>query len=178
MAIQKKPAAAAAPTAAGAAAPAAGGGGKIALIVGVLMSVAGVGAGGWFYMQSQKAEAKVAAPEKKKPPVFLPLDQFTVNLTSTGPDHFLQIGLTLEVSGPEIAEQLKLVMPVVRSRLLLLLASKTADDISKTAGKQKLMEEILAEARAPMPAGNAPVVEGVKPTKGIEQVHFSSFVIQ
>ena len=181
----RKPAPASAPAAAAAAAASAAAAaaaapapkkkarGKIAVLTGAVLAVAGAGAGGWFYMHNQNAEAKVAAPEKKKAPVFLPLDPFTVNLTTVTTDHFLQIGITLEVTGTDIGEQLKQVLPVVRSRILLLLASKTADELAKTAGKQKLMEEILAEARAPMPAG-----ANATPTRGVENVHFSSFVIQ
>jgi flagellar FliL protein len=61
-------------------------------------------------------------------------------------------------------------MPVIRSRMLLLLAAKTAEELATTAGKQKLMAELLAEARAPL--------AGDSPTRGVENVHFSAFVIQ
>ena len=62
-------------------------------------------------------------------------------------------------------------MPVVRSRLLLLLSSKTAEDLGNLAGKHKLMSEILTEARAPLATSQLP-------GKGVDHVHFSSFVIQ
>jgi flagellar FliL protein len=133
---------------------------------------AGAGGGGWFYMQHKNAEAKTAhAPEKKKAPTFLPIEQFTVNISGGGGDHFLQIAFSLELADPKISDELKSQMPVVRSRLLLLLTSKTTEDLSNLAGKQKLMNEILAEARLPL-------AESELPGKGVENVHFSSFVIQ
>ena len=141
------------------------------MLAGLALIILGSAGGGWFYMQNQNAEAKVAEPEKRKAPVFLPLEQFTVNLTTVTTDRYLQVGITLEVSGGDIADQLKQQMPVVRSRILLLLAAKTAEELASTAGKQKLIAEILAESRAPMPAG-------ATPSKGIENVHFSAFVIQ
>jgi flagellar FliL protein len=103
--------------------------------------------------------------------VFVPIDNFTVNLTTVSIDRYLQIGITLEMASGSVAEELKRQMPVIRSRMLLLLAAKTAEDLASTAGKQKLMAELLAEARAPLPAGDSP-------TRGVENVHFSAFVIQ
>lgn len=162
---------AAAAPAAEAAAPAAKGRGKLIPIVAGLVIACG-GGGGWFYMQHKNAEAKTAhVPEKKKVPAFLPIDQFTVNISGGGGDRFLQVAFSLELAEPRIADELKQQMPVVRSRLLLLLSSKTAEDLGNLAGKQKLMGEILAEARAPL-------AESEIPGKGVDHVHFSSFVIQ
>ncbi|MBS0335415.1 MAG: flagellar basal body-associated protein FliL [Proteobacteria bacterium] len=139
--------------------------------IALALLVAG-GGGGWFYMQHKNAEAKTApAPEKKKVPAFLAIDQFTVNLAGGGGDRFLQVAFALEVADPKVAEELKAQMPVVRGRLLLLLSSKTAEELVSVAGKQKLMGEILAEARAPLSGSELP-------GKGVDNVHFSSFVIQ
>lgn len=162
---------AAAAPAAEAAAPAAKGRGKLVPILAGVVIACG-GGGGWFYMQHKNAEAKTAhVPEKKKVPAFLPIDQFTVNISGGGGDRFLQVAFSLELADPKIADELKQQMPVVRSRLLLLLSSKTAEDLGNLAGKQKLMGEILAEARAPL-------ADSEIPGKGVDHVHFSSFVIQ
>ncbi|MEI6724164.1 MAG: flagellar basal body-associated protein FliL [Betaproteobacteria bacterium] len=162
---------AAAAPAAEAAAPAAKGRGKLVPLVAGLVIACG-GGGGWFYMQHKNAEAKTAhVPEKKKVPSFLPIDQFTVNITGGGGDRFLQVAFSLELADPKVSDELKQQMPVVRSRLLLLLSSKTAEDLGNLAGKQKLMGEILAEARTPL-------ADSEMPGKGVNHVHFSSFVIQ
>lgn len=146
--------------------------GKLVPIIAAVVIAGGAGGGGWFYMQHRNAEAKTAhTPEKKKAPAFLPIDQFTVNISGGGGDRFLQIAFALEVADPKIAEELKRQMPVVRSRLLLLLTSKTAEDLGNLAGKQKLMAEILAEARTPL-------TQSELPGRGVQSVHFSSFVIQ
>jgi flagellar FliL protein len=141
------------------------------LLIGLLVLTAAAG-GGWAWMQREAPQASAPAAAKKAPaPVFLALDPFTVNLTTVTIERFLQIGITLELASDEAAEQVKRQMPVVRSRILLLLAAKTAEELATPEGKRKLMADILAEARAPLPAGAAP-------TKGIEQVHFSAFVVQ
>ena len=167
----RKPAPAAAPAAAANDAPAKPARkGKKGLML-VLVAILAAGGGAWHYLKRPPAEAKAAAPAPKPATVFLPIDTFTVNLSSSAIDRYLQLGLTLEVANNAVSEELKTRMPVIRSRMLLLLAAKTPEDLASTAGKQKLMGELLAEARAPLPAGESP-------TKGVEQVHFSAFVIQ
>ena len=145
--------------------------GKLIPIVAGLVIACG-GGGGWFYIKHRNAEAKTApVPEKKKVPAFQPIDQFTVNISGGGGDRFLQVAFSLELADPKVSDELKQQMPVVRSRLLLLLSSKTAEDLGNLAGKQKLMSEILTEARAPLATSQLP-------GKGVDHVHFSSFVIQ
>jgi len=142
-------------------------------VLAVLFVLCAGGAGGWHYLRLRDAQAAPApkVAEHKAEPVFLALDPFTVNLTTVSIDHFLQVGLTLEITGADAGERVKRYMPVVRSRILLLLASKTAEELATPAGKRKLIEDILVEARAPLPDTGTP-------SKGVENAHFSSFVIQ
>lgn len=141
------------------------------LLLVLLVLAGGGGAAAWMHFDAPEANAAAApAPAPKKKTVFYAVEPFTVNLTSPTIDRFLQIGFTLEFAGDEAAEELKRQMPVVRSRLLLLLAAKTPEELATTAGKQKLMEEILAEARAPL--------GGDTPSRGLERVHFSALIIQ
>lgn len=147
--------------------PAKGKSKKLILIAAIVLLAAGGGGAGWYFTQKPKAEEAAEAPVKKAPPVFVNLETFTVNLADH--DRFLQVGIIYEVAGNEIAEAMKTQMPVIRSRILLLLSSKTVEALSSVDGKQKLAEELLTEARAPL----AP-----KGDEAIGQVHFSAFVIQ
>src|SRR5687768_2927027 len=54
------------------------------------------GGGAWWYM-SRDAGPSSPKAEPAKPPVFAPLDAFTVNLASEDGSQFLQVGLTLRV---------------------------------------------------------------------------------
>ena len=76
----------------------------------------------------------------------------------------------MQVKKPEEAEALKGQMPAIRNRLLLLLTSKQANQISTMEGKQELSKEILTEV-------NKPFSEHGKPQK-VTGVFFTSFVIQ
>ncbi len=101
---------------------------------------------------------------------FVPFETFTVNLLPDPDDKFLQLDLTVEVKGAELAEKVKVQMPALRNRVLLLLTSKKASDISTPEGKTQLSEELLAELKKPLSKGG-------KPLK-VTQVLFTSFVIQ
>lgn len=145
---------------------------KLIIIIAAVLLLAGGGGGAWF-MMNKKADHKKEEVKKEEPakaPVFLPLETFTVNLQADPDERFLQTDITLQMATPEAAESLKLQMPAVRSRLLMLLTSKAATDISTAEGKQELTEEIIAEVKKPLtPEGKPQEVLGV---------FFTSFVIQ
>lgn len=112
-----------------------------------------------------------SSKQEAKPPVFLPMEQFTVNLQPEGAnDQFLQIALTLQVADENQVELIKQYMPQVRSRLLMLLSSKKPSEISSADGKKKLAEEIMAQVKQPFNAQSSP--------QSVSNVFFTSFVIQ
>lgn len=145
---------------------------KRIVVMGLLLLVLGIGGGGtWYFLGSSDAPVPAAKQEPPKPPVFLPMDQFTVNLQSeSGNDQFLQVSFTLQLADQEQVDLIKTYMPLVRSRLLLLLSSKKASEISGVEGKKKLSDEIIAQVKQPfLPQGAPQAVTGV---------FFTSFVIQ
>jgi flagellar FliL protein len=139
----------------------------------LLLLLAGGGAAAWYVMTDGAmpgAAAKKPAPQPVKPPVFLPMETFTVNLQSEGIEQFLQVGFTLELPNQEQVDLLKLYMPHVRSRLLLLLSSKKAAEILSVEGKKKLSDEIIVLLKQPFtPQG---------PAVNVTSVLFTSFVVQ
>ena len=76
----------------------------------------------------------------------------------------------MKVGDNEAVSRIKLHMPEVRNRVLLLLSSKTASQIATVEGKKKLASELLAEI-------NQPFEEGAG-GQAVESVLFTSFVIQ
>lgn len=145
----------------------------IILVVLVLLATA-CGAAAWFFLV-HRADAEVGSTkhtkvEAPKPPVFVVMEPFTVNLQSDGSEQFLQVTFTIQVADSEQAESIKLYMPQVRSRLLLLLSSKRATEINTAEGKKKLGNEIMA-------AINQPFTKGSRPQE-VSDVFFTTFVIQ
>lgn len=151
---------------------------KLIIIIAAALLVLGGGGGAaaYFLMGGNHAEpGKHAAPaeakvDPKKPPVFINMEPFTVNLQSEGTDQFLQVSLTVQVPDQETTDVFKNYQPLVRSRLLLLLSSRKASEISSEAGKQKLAADIKAQLEKPFMAG--------LPPQKVTGVFFTSFVIQ
>ncbi|HVL75580.1 MAG TPA: flagellar basal body-associated protein FliL [Noviherbaspirillum sp.] len=142
---------------------------KLLVVAAVLLMGAG-GAGAWFFMGAKAEKEAAAKAETPKPPLYLPIDQFTVNLQQEMGEHYLQTAFTLQVSDQSQADLIKLYMPLVRSRLLMLLSSKKPSELSTAEGKEKLQEEIVARLQEPFAPNGAPV--------GVTGVFFTSFVIQ
>lgn len=132
------------PAAAEAAPQPAGKKGIIKLAVMGLLVCAIAGGGAWWYLGHKGGEgAKEAKPEPVKPPVFYPLETFTVNLLLVDNPQFLQTGITLKVASETVVEELKLHTPVVRDRILMLMSSRKAAELLTVEGKRQLGEDIV-----------------------------------
>ncbi len=149
--------------------------GKKLLVIGLLLLILiGGGGGAAWYVLVQKTHGKQEKHELK-PSVYFPMDTFTVNLLQdgSGNDHFLQIGITFQLTEDSVIEAIKIQLPLIRNKILLLLSGKTPVDLSTVEGKKKLATEILAETRNSLPPGTGNGLE-----KGVQSVLFSSMIIQ
>jgi flagellar protein FliL len=145
------------------------------LVIGAAaVTILGGGIAATWYFTGRSSEHgnehKVAKAEPAKPPIFVNLEPFTVNLQPEIGDQYLQITLTLQVKEESQVELIKLQMPQVRSRLLMLLSSKKASEISTLEGKKKLSDEIIAQVNLPFTAQAVP--------QSVSGVFFTSFIIQ
>ncbi|MBI3147755.1 MAG: flagellar basal body-associated protein FliL [Betaproteobacteria bacterium] len=150
------------------AAPPKKGKGKLIIIVVVLVLLAGGGAA-WFFMagNGDPKEKKVAAP---KPPVYFPIEQFTVNLQPEGEEQYLQVAMTLKVADSKVTEHLKLHDPELRNRFLMILTNKAPSQLNNVEGKRQLANELVQAARRPFVEGQA--------EQDVLDVHFTAFIIQ
>jgi flagellar FliL protein len=145
---------------------------KLIIIIALVLVLAGGGGAAWYFLSAKPHDGahKVAKVEPPKPPVFVVMEPFTVNLQADGSDQFLQVAFSLQVPNEEQAELIKLYLPQIRSRLLLLLSSKHANDINTVDGKKKLSDEIITSVNQPFATG------GKK--QEVNNVFYTSFVIQ
>ena len=150
-----------------------------------------------------EARAALAEPAKqrpqydpKHPPVFLPLDPFTVNLADKESERYAQIGLTLEIADSKTGEDLKLYMPAIRNNILMVLSQKTAAQLTTREGKEKLARSIQYAAVRPLgydiddEDDEEEVAADTTPKKKkkkkklppnnlpVTAVHFSNFIVQ
>lgn len=124
--------------------------GKKLLLIGVsVLVLAGAGGAAWYFTKGDSGHEETAKKEayvKLEQPKFIPLETFTVNLQrGEEGDQFLQVGVTLKIDNADLEEKIKLVMPEIRSRLLLLLSGKHAFELAPVSGKKKLAQEIIQE---------------------------------
>ena len=129
----------------------------IIIVLAVVLAAAGA-AGAWFFLfnEAEGDEPKVSS----KPAVFLPIDQFTVNLQPEEGQQYLQVAMTLKIVDQAGAELIKAQMPEVRSRVLLLLSSKKPSQLVTLEGKNTLIAEIAREVE-----GSLATVKGAKSAK-------------
>jgi flagellar FliL protein len=179
---------------------------KLIVLVAAAVLLAGAGGGGFMLWKKRQAavaaaeaaaagegdeaEAEAAAAPKKAapkgPPAFLPLDAFVVNLADRDTERFAQIGITLELDDPKVADQLKAYMPAIRNGILMVLAHKTSGELLTRAGKEKLAAEVMHAAVRPLgieledDEEAKPGAEKKTPLEEspVRHVHFSSFIIQ
>ena len=182
---------------------------KIILMAAIAALVLGGGGVGLMvYLGKQRAAAEAAADEEdgghaasvekkrghRSPPVFVPMDNFVVNLADHDVDRYAQIGVTLEVTDAKEGEEIKTYMPAIRNNVLLLLAHKASTDLAGGEGKLQLAREIRREALRAMGedlpdddeegAASAPKAKKKRkkaedaPEPPIRSVQFSSFIIQ
>lgn len=152
--------------------------GKLIVMIVLLLFILGGAGGGWYWWAHVKnadeaSEGEGSAKKKKKKkeqgPTFVSLDAFTVNLRGED-NQLLQIAITLQLSDEEDAAKLKQYMPLVRSRLVLLLSSKRAEEILTAEGKVKLEQEVAEQIKQPFYQGDYPLE--------IQNVLFTSFIVQ
>ncbi|MGL6111627.1 MAG: flagellar basal body-associated FliL family protein [Rubrivivax sp.] len=171
----------------------------IVIVVAVLLLLAVAGGGVVFWLKSkahaaqeaedaegtteQTATPAVAKRDPKAVPVFVPLDNFTVNLADREAERYAQIGISLELNDTKAGERIKLFMPAIRNNILMVLAHKRSSDLLERAGKEKLAEEVLRETERAL--GLEPLAAGAAAGKGaddeprpVRAVHFSNFIIQ
>jgi flagellar FliL protein len=175
---------------------------RLAMLIAIVVGVAAAGAGAtWMLMspshkQSNGAKKEAAAeesedaapgkagaakapdrprPDKSAPPLFLALETFTVNLQTENGDHMLQTNLSLKITDAAVEAALKLHMPEIRSRLLLLLSSKKPSELSTVEGKQVLATQIGEDVNAVLDAAGIGPAGGEGP---VLSVFFTAFIVQ
>lgn len=119
---------------------------------------------------------------KAKPPVFVTLEPFTVNLAAEASDRYLQVGVDVKVASAEIGDKIKQHLPEIRNGILMILTSKKVEELGTLEGKNRLRVEIRDAVNKPL-GTYRPAPEGAdplrwKPRKGAVDVLLTSFVIQ
>ena len=151
---------------------------KKLIIIGtaILVSLVCITGGVAFYLNSTSGEAarqpdteKGAVSVKiKGPPLIYGLEPFVVNIRDTTDIRYLKLKVEFEVvsEGKAVKAELDPYLPKVRDSILMLLTSKSLQDVQDIPGKNRLRQEIMSSACRIYPRGK------------VTQVFFTDFVVQ
>lgn len=105
---------------------------------------------------------------EKKGPLIEP---FVVNLADPGSRRYLRLNIKLELKKPDESEPLlEARMPQVRDTVLLLLSSKTSDQLLNPEGKLTLRQELIGQLNK--------VLKKKRLKKAVKNLYFTEFLIQ
>jgi len=153
----------------------------IIIIVSVLLGGGLLAFGGFFFYNSMKsdtqaeetaaaADSEGAAGEEQqgeKNTQFQTLDTFYVNLGGKDEIRYLKITISLELTESSSVEHLNKLMPKIKDDILILLSTKTIDELSPAKGKMLLKNQIKTR-----------INQILKPLVKVVNVYFTEFIIQ
>ncbi len=113
---------------------------------------------------TEPSTLRVDQPVTKKN--IYPLKTFVVNLADPGGKRYLRVGMVLELSESRVAGEIKEHLPQMRDKILMILPSKTFDDVRNLEGKTALKNEIMDGLNSFLQNG------------GITNLYFQEFVVQ
>lgn len=116
--------------------------------------------------QEESQEAiKEEIEELKIGPVF-PLDSFIANLADPGGNRFLRATMELELDNDDLTKEMEKRLPQIRDCILMILPTRTYQDIQTVEGKIALRSEIVAKLNA------------LLKKEAITNIYFTEFVTQ
>jgi flagellar FliL protein len=95
-----------------------------------------------------------------------PLEPFIVNIYDGQELRYLKVKVEMEMAGAGVKAELDTRLAPIRDAILVLLSTKTLQDIQDIQGKNQLKDEILASINKIIPPGK------------IAKIYFTDFVVQ
>lgn len=119
----------------------------------LVLAAAGVGFTMWSSAKKHAEEEAENSVEKRlmkqlehkkenKPPVFITLDEFLVNLPGKGGEHYLQTKLVLRTADVMTEKRITEFLPLVRDRVLAVLSARTVAELASVEGKAAMAKDI------------------------------------
>jgi len=144
------------------------------MIILVLLSSAGAAAAIYLVLDQRNSSDSGEAQQQTvelTPPVFTRIEPLTVNLADDRyGSRLLYTGITLRVGNEQSKTIIEEHMPQVRSRLLILLSGKKANELTSTEGKEELAQAIISRLNVPLTENQPPL--------DLREVLFTEFIVQ
>jgi flagellar protein FliL len=98
--------------------------------------------------------------------VMFTMDPFVVNLAGSKGKRFLKVTTTLELSSPEVNPEFEENLQKITDSILVLLSSKSFEDVYSVQGKFKLKDEITTRVNRFLVVGH------------VKDAYFTEFIVQ
>ncbi|WP_443191360.1 flagellar basal body-associated protein FliL [Pseudomonas indica] len=149
----------------------------IIVVVALLLAVGASVGGTWFFLSrgdKPKEEAHAAAESAtpvKQPAIYEQLaPAFVVNFNHKGRQRYMQVSVALMARDQAALDALKVHMPVLRNRLVMLFSSQDFEAMMTPVGKEMLRQQATASVQE--------LAEKETGKLTVEQVLFTNFVLQ
>lgn len=113
-----------------------------------------------------KEKAEEAVQQSGLPGTMFPIESFIVNLAGSEGKRFLKVTIDMELDKAEVADEAKARLPQIKDSILVLLSSKTFEEVYTVQGKFKLRDEIISRTNSFLKTGK------------VKNIYFTEFVIQ
>lgn len=152
---------------------------KLFLIIGaavLTLLLLGGGFGAWYMLKEKPA------PEEKKDPAqqvpvpglnqqaqigpMVNIEEFVVNIISGDTAHYVKASITVELTSIEVQAEVEQRMPQMRDAILLLISSKTYEELQDLQGKKQLKAELTNKINSFLQMGK------------VTSIYFTNFVVQ
>lgn len=150
--------------------------------IGAALLGAATGGAAMFVLNDRSARAvprdgsvgemqEAVAPPPSGPAMYFPITPaMVVNFENPQSARFLQVTLEVMSRDEDAIDAVRENLPAIRNNLLMLFSGEDADTLRTRQGKEALRQQVLAEVQK--------VVEQYIGIKGIEDVYFTSLVMQ
>jgi flagellar FliL protein len=118
--------------------------------------------------QSQEKSNEIDKKDKKEyaaKPKY-PLDTFIVNLADPKGKRYLRLTMDLEMNKEVLRDEIAQRVPQIRNTILMIIPTRTVEDVQSLEGKIALRDEIMTE------------VNNILKTGSITNLYFTEFVVQ
>lgn len=95
---------------------------------------------------------------------------FVVNLGNTAPSHYLKAEIQLVVNGEDEADRIRYHIAPIRHELVMLLSSKTKEELQSAEAREALQTQALANMNEH--------IDKLEKKLQVEEVLFTTFIVQ
>ncbi|GAB6192667.1 flagellar basal body-associated FliL family protein [Desulfocastanea catecholica] len=152
---------------------------KLFFIIGaavLVLLLLGGGFAAWYLLQEKPAAENAKNPAQQVPVPALNqqaqigpmvnIDEFVVNIISGDVAHYVKASFTVELTNIEVQAEVEQRMPQMRDAILLLISSKTYEELQDLQGKKQLKAELTGKMNSFLQTGK------------VTSIYFTNFVVQ